>query len=203
MEHKESPILQGLNPAQLAAVVNYDSPSLIIAGAGSGKTRVLTARIAYMIEQGVAPFNILALTFTNKAAQQMRERIAQMIPDNRSRYIRMGTFHSVFSRILRENAEKIGFTDSFTIYEPSDCKNLLKTIVRELNLPDEKYKPNVLSSRISYAKNCLVTPIRPARPRTGRPRSPNSATSTTSTASVASATARWTSMICFCRPTSC
>ena len=107
MEHKESPILQGLNPAQLAAVVNYDSPSLIIAGAGSGKTRVLTARIAYMIEQGVAPFNILALTFTNKAAQQMRERIAQMIPDNRSRYIRMGTFHSVFSRILRENAEKI------------------------------------------------------------------------------------------------
>ena len=157
MEHKESPILQGLNPAQLAAVVNYDSPSLIIAGAGSGKTRVLTARIAYMIEQGVAPFNILALTFTNKAAQQMRERIAQMIPDNRSRYIRMGTFHSVFSRILRENAEKIGFTDSFTIYEPSDCKNLLKTIVRELNLPDEKYKPNVLSSRISYAKNCLVT----------------------------------------------
>ena len=88
----------------------------------------------------------------------MRERIAQMLPDNRSRYIRMGTFHSVFSRILRENAEKIGFTDSFTIYEPSDCKNLLKTIVRELNLPDEKYKPNVLSSRISYAKNCLVTP---------------------------------------------
>ena len=102
MEHKESPILQGLNPAQLAAVVNYDSPSLIIAGAGSGKTRVLTARIAYMIEQGVAPFNILALTFTNKAAQQMRERIAQMIPDNRSRYIRMGTFHSVFSHPARE-----------------------------------------------------------------------------------------------------
>ena len=139
MEPKESPILQGLNPAQRDAVVNYDSPSLIIAGAGSGKTRVLTSRIAYMIEQGVAPFNILALTFTNKAAQQMRERIAQMIPDNRSRYIRMGTFHSVFSRILRENAEKIGFPESFTIYEPSDCKNLIKTIVRELNLPDEKY----------------------------------------------------------------
>ena len=158
MESKESPILQGLNPAQRAAVVNYDAPSLIIAGAGSGKTRVLTSRIAYMIEQGVAPFNILALTFTNKAAEQMRERIAQMIPDNRSRYIRMGTFHSVFSRILRENADRIGFPDSFTIYEPSDCKNLLKTIVRELNLPDEKYKPNVLSSRISYAKNCLVTP---------------------------------------------
>ena len=158
MESNESKILQGLNPAQRDAVVNFDSPSLIIAGAGSGKTRVLTSRIAYMIERGVAPFNILALTFTNKAAEQMRERIAQMLPDNRSRYIRMGTFHSVFSRILRENAEKIGFTDSFTIYEPSDCKNLLKTIVRELNLPDEKYKPNVLSSRISYAKNCLVTP---------------------------------------------
>lgn len=154
----ESPILQGLNPAQHDAVINYDSPSLIIAGAGSGKTRVLTARIAYMIEQGVAPFNILALTFTNKAAQQMRERIAQMLPDNRSRYIRMGTFHSVFSRILRENAERIGFPESFTIYEPSDCKNLIKTIVRELNLPDEKYKPNLLASRISYAKNCLVTP---------------------------------------------
>ena len=158
MEHKESPILQGLNPAQLAAVVNYDSPSLIIAGAGSGKTRVLTARIAYMIEQGVAPFNILALTFTNKAAQQMRERIAQMIPDNRSRYIRMGTFHSVFSRILRENAEKIGFPESFTIYEPSDCKNLIKTIPRELNLADANSKPNLIASRISYAKNCLVTP---------------------------------------------
>ena len=158
MEPKESPILQGLNPAQRDAVVNYDSPSLIIAGAGSGKTRVLTSRIAYMIEQGVAPFNILALTFTNKAAQQMRERIAQMIPDNRSRYIRMGTFHSVFSRILRENAEKIGFPESFTIYEPSDCKNLIKTIVRELNLADEKYKPNLIASRISYFKNCLVTP---------------------------------------------
>ena len=158
MESNESPILRGLNPAQYDAVVNYDAPSLIIAGAGSGKTRVLTSRIAYMIEQGVAPFNILALTFTNKAAESMRERIAQMLPDNRSRYIRMGTFHSVFSRILRENAERIGFTDSFTIYEPSDSKNLIKTIVRELNLPDEKYKPNVLASRISYAKNCLVTP---------------------------------------------
>ena len=158
MESNESPILRGLNPAQYDAVVNYDAPSLIIAGAGSGKTRVLTSRIAYMIEQGVAPFNILALTFTNKAAESMRERIAQMLPDNRSRYIRMGTFHSVFSRILRENAERIGFTDSFTIYEPSDSKNLIKTIVRELNLLDEKYKPNVLASRISYAKNCLVTP---------------------------------------------
>ncbi len=154
----ESQILQGLNPAQRAAVENYDVASLIIAGAGSGKTRVLPSRIAYMIEQGVAPYNILALTFTNKAAEQMRSRIAQMLPDSRSRYIRMGTFHSVFSRILRENADRIGFPESFTIYEPSDCKNLLKTIFRELNLSDDRYKPNAIASRISYAKNSLVTP---------------------------------------------
>ena len=154
----ESQILQGLNPAQRAAVENYDVASLIIAGAGSGKTRVLTSRIAYMIEQGVAPYNILALTFTNKAAEQMRSRIAQMLPDSRSRYIRMGTFHSVFSRILRENADRIGFPESFTIYEPSGCKNLLKTIFRELNLSDDRYKPNAIASRISYAKNSLVTP---------------------------------------------
>ena len=158
MESNESPILAGLNPAQRDAVIHYDVPSLIIAGAGSGKTRVLTSRIAYMIERGVAPERILALTFTNKAAEQMRTRIAQMLPDNRARRIRMGTFHSVFSRILRENAELIGFPQSFTIYEPADSRNLLKTIVRELNLADEKYKPNVLASRISYAKNCLVTP---------------------------------------------
>ncbi len=158
MESNESPILQGLNPAQRAAVVNYDSPSLIIAGAGSGKTRVLTSRIAYMIEQGVKPWNILALTFTNKAAEQMRERIAGMLPDNRSRYIRMGTFHSVFSRILRENADRIGFTESFTIYDTSDSRNLLKTVIRELNLPDEKYKPASIASRISLAKNKLITP---------------------------------------------
>lgn len=158
MGSAESDILRGLNPAQREAVVNYDSPSLIIAGAGSGKTRVLTSRIAYMIEQGVDPLSVLALTFTNKAAEQMRERIAQMIPGNRSRLIRMGTFHSVFSRILRDNAERIGFQPTFTIYEPSDVKNLLKTIVRELNLNEDHYKPNKLASRISYAKNCLVTP---------------------------------------------
>ena len=158
MESNESPILQGLNPAQREAVVNYDSPSLIIAGAGSGKTRVLTSRIAYMIEQGVKPWNILALTFTNKAAEQMRERIAGMLPDNRSRFIRMGTFHSVFSRLLRENAERIGFTESFTIYDSADSRNLLKTVIRELNLPDERYKPGVVASRISLAKNKLITP---------------------------------------------
>ena len=154
----ESKILNGLNPAQREAVVNYDSPSLIIAGAGSGKTRVLTSRIAYMIEQGVDPARIMALTFTTKAAEQMRERIAQMVPGGRSRWIRMGTFHSVFSRILRENADRIGYPDSYTIYEPSDCKNLIKTIVKELRLDEDKYKPNTVLSRISMAKNCLVTP---------------------------------------------
>ena len=153
----ESKILQGLNRAQYDAVVNYESPSLIIAGAGSGKTRVLTSRIAYMLEQGVKPYNILALTFTNKAAEQMRTRIEQMVGST-ARYIRMGTFHSVFSRILRENAERIGYTQSYTIYEPSDCKNLIKTICKEMNLSDDKYKPAKVLSRISYAKNCLVTP---------------------------------------------
>ncbi len=153
----ESKILQGLNKAQYDAVVNYQTPSLIIAGAGSGKTRVLTSRIAYMLEQGVKPYNILALTFTNKAAEQMRTRIEQMVGPV-ARYIRMGTFHSVFSRILRENAERIGYTQSYTIYEPSDCKNLIKTICKEKNLADDKYKPAKVLSRISYAKNCLVTP---------------------------------------------
>ena len=158
MESNESKILRGLNPAQREAVINYESPSLIIAGAGSGKTRVLTSRIAYMIECGVDPARILALTFTNKAAEQMRERIAQMLPDRRSRYIRMGTFHSVFARILRAHADRIGYPESYTIYEPSDVRNLLKTILREQGLPDDRYKPNVLASRISYAKNCLITP---------------------------------------------
>ena len=154
----ESKILQGLNKAQYDAVVNYDSPSLIIAGAGSGKTRVLTSRIAYMLEQGVKPWNILALTFTNKAARQMRERIEQMVEGSASHYIRMGTFHSVFSRILRENAERIGYPQTFTIYEPNDCKNLIKTICKERNLADDKYKPARVLSRISYAKNALITP---------------------------------------------
>ena len=162
MESNESPILQGLNPAQRAAVVNYDSPSLIIAGAGSGKTRVLTSRIAYMIERGVKPWNILAMTFTNRAAEEMRIRIIQMIPDTLSeaeaRRNWMGTFHSIFARILRKNADRIGFTESFTIYDSADSRNLLKTVIRELNLPDEKYKPASIASRISLAKNQLITP---------------------------------------------
>ena len=125
-EMTHSDILQGLNEAQRAAVASFEHPSLIIAGAGSGKTRVLTTRIAYMLANGVKPSSILALTFTNKAAREMRERIERLVGP-KARYIRMGTFHSVFARLLRENAERIGYTDSYTIYEPSDCKNLIKT----------------------------------------------------------------------------
>ena len=158
----ESPILQGLNPAQRAAVEAYDSASLIIAGAGSGKTRVLTSRIAYMIQKGIKPKNIWATTFTNKAAQEMRERIVKMIPEHltegQARHIWMGTFHSIFARILRTDAERIGFPTNFTIYDASDARNLIKTIVKELNLADDKYKPNTIASRISQAKNALVTP---------------------------------------------
>ncbi len=150
-------ILRGLNPAQRAAVEAYNEPSLIIAGAGSGKTRVLTTRIAYMLAQGVAPHSIMALTFTNKAAKEMRERIEKMV-GSASRYICMGTFHSVFSRILRENAEVLGYPKEYTIYEPNDTKNLLKTIIKERGLSDDKYKPNVIASRISMAKNNLITP---------------------------------------------
>ena len=150
-------IIAGLNPAQREAVTNYEGPSLIIAGAGSGKTRVLTTRIAYMLANGVAPNSILALTFTNKAAREMRERIEAMV-GNQARYIRMGTFHSVFSRILRENAARIGFPDSYTIYEPNDVKNLLKGIIKDMQLSDERYKPQAVAARISMAKNCLITP---------------------------------------------
>ena len=150
-------ILKGLNPAQRAAVESYQSPSLIIAGAGSGKTRVLTTRIAYMLAQGVPAYSILALTFTNKAANEMRERIEKMVGPQ-SRYICMGTFHSVFSRILRDNAEVLGYPKEYTIYDSSDAKNLVKTIVKDMRLPDDKYKPNVIASRISMAKNNLITP---------------------------------------------
>ena len=150
-------ILEGLNGAQREAVVNYNGPSLIIAGAGSGKTRVLTTRIAYMLSQGVDPSSILALTFTNKAAREMRERIEKLV-GRQARYIRMGTFHSVFARILRENATRLGFPESFTIYEPNDVKNLIKTIIKEKNLSEERYKPQAVAARISMAKNCLITP---------------------------------------------
>lgn len=150
-------ILKNLNPAQKEAVVNFGGPSLIIAGAGSGKTRVLTARIAYMMEQGAAPHNILALTFTNKAANEMRERIEGMT-GRKSRYIHMGTFHSIFLRILRVEADRIGYPSSFTIYDTTDSVSLVKTICKELLLPDDVYKPKALYSKISRLKNDLITP---------------------------------------------
>ena len=150
-------ILQGLNPAQRDAVINYEGPSLIIAGAGSGKTRVLTTRIAYMLANGVKPSSILALTFTNKAAREMRERIERMV-GSEARFIRMGTFHSVFSSILRENAERINYPQSYTIYEPNDVKNLIKSIIKDKNLSEERYKPQAVAARISMAKNSLITP---------------------------------------------
>ncbi len=150
-------IVKNLNPAQREAVTNFRGPSLIIAGAGSGKTRVLTARIAYMIEQGVAPHNILALTFTNKAANEMRERIEGMV-GRKSRYIVMGTFHSVFLRILRTEGERIGYPPAFTIYDTTDSVSLVKTICRELLLPDDVYKPRGVYAKISRLKNDLITP---------------------------------------------
>ena len=150
-------IIQGLNPSQREAVVNFNGPTLIIAGAGSGKTRVLTTRIAYMLANGVAPSSILALTFTNKAAREMRERIEALVGRD-ARFIRMGTFHSVFSRILRENAARIGYPDSYTIYEPNDVKNLIKSIIKDKNLSEDRYKPQAVAARISMAKNSLITP---------------------------------------------
>ena len=154
---QDNTILEGLSAVQREAVVNYDGPTLIIAGAGSGKTRVLTTRIAYMLAQGVDPSSILALTFTNKAAREMRECIEKLVGP-KARFIRMGTFHSVFARLLRENAERIGYTSSYTIYEPSDVKNLIKAIIKDKNLNEERYKPQNVAARISMAKNCLITP---------------------------------------------
>jgi DNA helicase-2/ATP-dependent DNA helicase PcrA len=150
--------LDGLNEAQRQAVVNVDGPSLVIAGAGSGKTRVLTFRIAHLLQKGVKPGSILALTFTNKAAREMKERIASIVGQSTARYLWMGTFHSVFARILRTEAEVLGFPSNFTIYDSADSKSLIKTILKSMQLDEKTYKPNVVSSRISSAKNSLITP---------------------------------------------
>ena len=146
-----------LNESQLAAVLYNDGPSLVIAGAGSGKTRVLTYKIAHLMELGLEPWRILALTFTNKAAREMRERIGGRVGENRARYLWMGTFHSMFLRILRSEAELIGFPPNFTIYDQTDSRSLIKTIVKEMQLDDKVYKPNVVQCRISNAKNRLMT----------------------------------------------
>ena len=148
--------LDELNEGQRAAVLYNDGPSLVIAGAGSGKTRVLTYKIAYLLDQGYKPWSILALTFTNKAAREMKERIARQVGENLARYLWMGTFHSIFSRILRAEADAIGFSSNFTIYDASDSKSLVKSIIREMGLDDKTYKPGVVQSRISQAKNHLI-----------------------------------------------
>ena len=150
--------LDELNQSQREAVLYNDGPSLVIAGAGSGKTRVLTFKIAYLMNLGLDPSRILALTFTNKAAREMKERIAQEVGYNRSKYLWMGTFHSIFSRILRVEADKIGFTRDFTIYDASDSKSLIKSIIKEMGLDDKTYKPSAIAGIISSAKNHLVTP---------------------------------------------
>ena len=151
-------IVKELNETQREAVVNFTGPSLVIAGAGSGKTRVLTYRIAYMLEQGINPARVLALTFTNKAANEMKERIASLVGSDRSRKLWMGTFHSVFSKILRFEASTLGYNSDYTIYDTTDSKNLVKTIIKELKLDDKIYKPGEVFGRISNAKNNLITP---------------------------------------------
>jgi len=150
--------LEELNQAQRQAVENTDGPSLVIAGAGSGKTRVLTYRIAHLLKQGARPGSILSLTFTNKAAKEMKERIAKIVGNQTARHLWMGTFHSIFARILRVESEVLGYPSNFTIYDSADSKSLIKTIIKEFKLDDKTYKPNVVSSRISAAKNSLITP---------------------------------------------
>jgi len=150
--------LNELNENQRRAVEYTDGASLVIAGAGSGKTRVLTYKIAYLLKKGLAPSSILALTFTNKAAREMKARIATMVGERTARYLWMGTFHSVFSRILRNEADKIGYSKNFTIYDSSDSNSLIKSIVKELKLDDKQYKHGLVHSRISFAKNNLITP---------------------------------------------
>ncbi len=150
-------LLKDLNDAQRKAVEYIDGPSLVIAGAGSGKTRVLTYKIAYLLSQGVKPWSIMALTFTNKAAKEMKERIGRLVGDDLAQYLYMGTFHSIFSRILRAEAEHIGFSNNFTIYDETDSRSLIKAIVKEMGLDDKAYKPAAVHAKISMAKNNLMT----------------------------------------------
>ena len=149
--------LEGLNEPQRLAVENFNGASLIIAGAGSGKTRVLTYRITHLLQNGVKPGSVLALTFTNKAAKEMKKRISETVGPNTARYLWMGTFHSIFARILRIEAETLGYPSNFTIYDSSDSKSLIKSIIKDLKLDDKTYKPNVIAGRISAAKNNLVS----------------------------------------------
>jgi DNA helicase-2/ATP-dependent DNA helicase PcrA len=150
--------LSGLNDSQREAVLHRDGPIMIVAGAGSGKTKVLTTRIAHLMATGVDAFQILALTFTNKAAAEMKERVAHILGNNEARNLYIGTFHSVFARILRAEADKLGYPRNFTIYDTDDAKSVVKTVVKELNLDEKHYKPNTVYNRISGAKNSLITP---------------------------------------------
>ena len=150
--------LDDLNPSQREAVLCIDAPSLVIAGAGSGKTRVLTYKIAYLLEQGMQPWNILALTFTNKAAREMRERIATLVSPEKATSLWMGTFHSIFAKILRVEGNRLGYDQNYTIYDTNDSQSLIKLIIKEMNLDDKVYKPNAVQSRISAAKNRLILP---------------------------------------------
>ena len=150
--------LQGLNDAQREAVLHRDGPIMIVAGAGSGKTKVLTTRIAHLMANGVDSFQILALTFTNKAAAEMKERVSLILGNNDARNLYIGTFHSVFARILRAEADKLGYPRNFTIYDTDDAKSVVKTVIKEMGLDDKHYKPSTVYNRISNAKNSLITP---------------------------------------------
>jgi len=170
--------LNELNEAQKSAAMHTDGPLMVIAGAGSGKTRVLTYRIAYLIQRGVDPFSILALTFTNKAAREMKSRIAEVIGEGEARNIWMGTFHSIFARILRMECERINYLRNFTIYDTQDSRALIKDIIKGLGLDDKVYKPASIQGRISNAKNNLIdaqgysqhTEIMSEDAQAGRPR---------------------------------
>src|ERR1700748_541543 len=151
--------LIGLNEPQREAVLHINGPLMIIAGAGSGKTKVLTTRIAHLMATGVDAFNILALTFTNKAAKAMKERVEKALGNSEARNLYIGTFHSVFARILRTEAPKLGYPNNFTIYDTDDAKSVVKTVINELNLDDKHYKPSTVYNRISSAKNALVGPV--------------------------------------------
>ena len=150
--------LEDLNPSQREAVLCIDAPSLVIAGAGSGKTRVLTYKIAYLLEQGMQPWNILALTFTNKAANEMRERIATLVSPEKAASLWMGTFHSIFAKILRQEGHRLGYDQNYTIYDTNDSLSLIKLIIKEMTLDEKVYKPSAVQNRISAAKNRLILP---------------------------------------------
>ena len=202
-----SDYIQELNEGQRAAVLYNDGPSLVIAGAGSGKTRVLTYKIAYLLENDYQPWNILALTFTNKAAREMKERIARQVGVERARHLWMGTFHSIFLRILHAEAAQIGFTSRFTIYDTADSKSLLRSIIKEMGLDEKVYKPGTVQARISNAKNHLVSPAGYANNKEAyegdcAARCLPYAIFTAVTGSVAGRRMQWISMIC-CSTLSC